>query len=43
MLSFGPRDDELIRYLTLAAKNEYTDRSKQTFVEEFAFMKAVFA
>ena len=43
MLSFGSRDDELVRHLTLAAKSQYTDRGKQTFVEESAFIEAVIA
>ena len=43
MLSFGSRDDEPVRYLTLAAKNQYTNRGKQTFVEECAFIEAVIA
>ena len=43
MLSFGSRDDEPVRYLTLAAKNEYKTRGKPTFVEESAFIEAVIA
>ena len=41
MLNFGSRDNERVRYLTLAAKSQYTNRSKQTFVEESAFIEAV--
>ena len=41
MLSFGSRDFEPVRYLTLAAKNQYTDRGRQTFVDESAFIEAV--
>ena len=43
MLSFGSRDDELVRYLTLAAKNQYTIRVKQTFGEGSAVIEAVIA
>ena len=43
MLSFGSRDDEPVRYVILAARSQYTNRGKQTFVEESAFMEAVIA
>ena len=43
MLSFGSHDDELVRYLTLAAKNQYTKWGRQTFVKEFAFIEVVIA
>ena len=43
MMSFGSRDDEPVRYLILTVKNQYTNRGKQTFVEESAFIEAVFA
>ena len=43
MLSYWSRDYEAGRYLTLAAKKQYTDKGKQTFVEESACIKAVIA
>ena len=43
MLSLGSRDDKPVRYLTLAAKNHYTNTGKQTFVEESAFIEAAIA
>ena len=42
-LSFGSRNDERVRYLTLAAKNQYTNKGKQTFVGESAFIEDVIA
>ena len=43
MFSFGSRDDKLVRYLTLTAKSQYTNKCKQTFVGESAFIEAVLA
>ena len=43
MSRFFSRDDEPIKYLTLAAKNQYINRGKQTFVEESAFVEALIA
>ena len=43
VLSFGSCDDEQVRYLSVAEKNQYTTRGKQTFLEECAFIEAVVA
>ena len=43
MLSFRSCDDEPVRYLALAAKNQSTIRGRQTFVEESAFIEAAIA
>ena len=43
MLRFGSRNDETVRYLTLAAENQYTNRGTRTIVEEFAIIEAVIA
>ena len=39
MSSLGSRDDEPIRFLTLTAKSQCTNRGKQTVVEESAFIE----
>ena len=41
MSSFGSRDEEPVRYLTLTAKSQYTHKGKQTSVEDSAFIEAV--
>ena len=43
MFSFGLHDDELLRHLTLAARNQYTNMGKQTFVEESALLEVFIA
>ena len=43
MLSFGSRDDEPVGYLTLAARSQYTNLTKQTLTDEYAFIEAVIA
>ena len=43
MLSFGSRENKLVRYLTLATNKQYANRGKHTFAEESAFIEAVIA
>ena len=43
MLSFGSSDDKPVRYLTLTAKNQYTNRGKQTLMDESTYIEAVIA